>query len=146
MKIFSIIKIAAPYFFISLGVGIVSGFWFTSTAIQLLTTNDPVLFLKEYIQYAFTLFGITLIGGIFETTKNHNNNNSKIIGRLFQVSLIFLFSAMCFLAANTIFYDTEIIYPSALIVKILVILGGLLVVAGVIYLMYLLIWHYIDVS
>jgi len=48
--------------------------------------------LKEYGTVALTLFGFTLIGGIFENKKKH----PKIVKKLFDSSLSFLITAICF--------------------------------------------------
>jgi len=47
---------------------------------------------KEYGHMALTVFGFTLVGGIFETRKKH----SQIVRKLFDSSLSFLTTAIAF--------------------------------------------------
>jgi len=48
--------------------------------------------LKEYGTVALTVFGFTLVGGIFESKKEH----PEIVKKLFDSSLSFLITAICF--------------------------------------------------
>ncbi len=57
-------------------------------------------YFKDYAQISLTLFGFTLIGGIFEDVKK----GSKIVKRLFVLSLIFLFSAISFFCVYSSMY------------------------------------------
>jgi len=54
-------------------------------------TNDYSMF-KEYGMVALTVFGFTLVGGIFEKGKN----KPEIVTQLFDSSLSFLMTAMAF--------------------------------------------------
>lgn len=77
--------------------GIIIGFWILAIIIKFLNdwVNKDVGALLLYGQIALTLFGITLVGGIFENRENRVNIEIK----LFDSSLVFLISAICLFIA-----------------------------------------------
>ncbi|MCJ7570850.1 MAG: hypothetical protein MUO82_03095 [Candidatus Thermoplasmatota archaeon] len=56
--------------------------------------------LKEYALMALSLFGFTLLGGIFE---KRADEEQPIVRHLFRLSLLFLTSFVCFLMVYSIF-------------------------------------------
>jgi len=81
-------KILAPLF------GGIAVLWLFGLFMQFLysaKTNDYSMF-KEYGMVALTVFGFTLVGGIFEKGKN----KPEIVTQLFDSSLSFLTTAIAF--------------------------------------------------
>jgi hypothetical protein len=88
-KKWNIIQILVPIIF-----GAVSSLWLFGIFIQFIQSalhQDYSMF-KEYGTIALTVFGFTLIGGIFENKKER----PKIVKKLFDSSLSFLITAICF--------------------------------------------------
>ena len=74
--------------------GGISVLWFFGIFIQFInaaTTRNYSMF-YEYGQISLTVFGFTLIGGIFESKNDH----SKIVKKLYDSSLSFLITAISF--------------------------------------------------
>ena len=67
------------------GISVLWLFGITMHFLDSATTLDFTIF-KDYGQIALTVFGFTLIGGIFEKNKPH----SKIEKKLFDISILFL--------------------------------------------------------
>ena len=66
-------------------------FGMTIQALESFVHHDYSMF-KDYGEIALTVFGFTLIGGIFENKKDH----PKIVKKLFDSSLSFLTTAISF--------------------------------------------------
>ena len=84
--------------------------WGISMMAQLTRSQDIGGVMKFYSQVALTLFGFTLIGGIFE-----EKFEEEIIFNLFKNSLIFLLAGVSFLLSFTLFDNAlpagrEIVY------------------------------------
>ena len=84
-------------------------FWISTLFQQLsilnLTEVAPVI--KDYASISLSIFGITLIGGIFE--KNSNNDKKEFInvkGSLFVVSILFLFAFFLFQISYWCFFPS----------------------------------------
>jgi len=88
----------------------------------------------NYAQISLTLFGFTLIGGIFERKKD----KPKIVKELFKLSLAFLFSAISFLFMYSSMYikwegiNMQII--SYIFLSIFIVVGIFSFVYGLLYL------------
>jgi hypothetical protein len=74
--------------------------WFVFTTFSVLFVDSNDLPILEYITITLTLFGFTLVGGIFE--KKDPDKLPPIAKRLFKDSLLFLSSGSCFLLAYSI--------------------------------------------
>jgi hypothetical protein len=101
-------------------------------------TQYPTFFMN-YAQISLTIFGFTLIGGIFERKKN----KPRIMKNLFYLSLIFLSSSIGFIFLHTIQYYTFSGEPIEIVIKILVFiamaLGFIGFVCGLFFLLLLLV-------
>ena len=74
--------------------GAISVLWLFGILIQFIQSamHQEYSMFKEYGHIALTIFGFTLVGGIFETRKKH----SQIVRKLFDSSLSFLTTAIAF--------------------------------------------------
>lgn len=89
IKKWSIIQKILPYLY-----GAISVLWLFGILIQFIQSaiHQEYSMFKEYGHIALTVFGFTLVGGIFETRKKH----SQIVKKLFDSSLSFLTTAIAF--------------------------------------------------
>jgi hypothetical protein len=88
-------------FFLGFSLGIIialcMGFWLFFTTFNVVINAPKDVPILDYITIALTLFGFTLVGGIFE--KKNLHELPKIAKSLFKDSLIFLSSGTSFLLA-----------------------------------------------
>lgn len=91
-------------FFLSFSLSLIIicciGFWFIFTALSVKDFAPKDIPILDYITIALTLFGFTLVGGIFE--KKDPNKLPLIARNLFRDSLLFLSSGSSFLLAYSI--------------------------------------------
>jgi len=103
-KIIAEFKKSWKDFFLGFSLGLLImlciGFWVFFTALSVIDFAPKDLPILEYITIALTLFGFTLVGGIFE--KKDLKDLPPIAKSLFRDSLIFLSSGASFLLAYSI--------------------------------------------
>lgn len=89
IKKWATIQKILPYLY-----GAISVLWLFGILIQFIQSamHQEYSMFKEYGHIALTVFGFTLVGGIFETRKKH----SQIVRKLFDSSLSFLTTAIAF--------------------------------------------------
>ena len=90
-------------------------------------------FFVNYAQISITLFGFTLIGGIFE----YNKEKSEIVKQMFMLSLLFLASAISFfIIYSFLFLKFEGIIKiiGTIVLPVLMVLGFGGFVWGILYL------------
>ena len=109
---------------------------------QLGSIESVNIVIKDYIQFALTLFGFTLIGGIFE--RRSNGFKSKTVHHIFLISLAFLFSTMSFLLSIVFYSLMDKASWYELSYKILFGMGAFSFAIGIIFLMFILVLHYIK--
>ena len=91
----------AVSFLIGMIVGVSVLIWIFLILLGMSDVSKIDTILKDYVMIALTLFGFTLIGGIFE--KKHEKKLYPVTTELFRSSMIFLFSTVCFLLASSSF-------------------------------------------
>lgn len=133
---------------IPFGIGCITGFmiifWGILIRTEIMMSETPNIVVREYGKLALTLFGFTLIGGIFE--RGRKENKLSVERYMFMISLVFLLSATSFLLSSTL-YGKEI--TPELYVDICNIGCGIGIVAFIIAtisLMVVLIRHFLATS
>ena len=145
MKIqFSKLIDIATYLGIDFLLGIIIGFllivWGIFISAEIAMSDTPNIIIRGYGNLALTLFGFTLIGGIFE--KRNKEDKSTVKRQMFLISLIFLLSAMSFILSSTL-YGTEGTLEMYLVVcDVACSIGISSFIFGVLYLMVVLIKHF----
>lgn len=132
-------------FIVFFSIGSITGLWGLTIMVEIDLSEIPREIIKNYSLIALTLFGFTLIGGIFEKGKNAEKQ-LPVVRNLFIISLGFLFSAMTFLLSSTLYGVENLTSFYRVICENSLILGVYIFTASILLMTYVLIRHLIVIA
>lgn len=140
-RLYNFLLTVSFYFFL-----IISAIWSIIIFLQIgKSSQENYLIIKEYATISLTLFGLTLLSGIFEKRKDEE---LEVVKDLFKVSLMFLISFIILLFCYGFFY-TRLIFekeigPAKDIIILFLLFGIILFIISIGILGLTLIQHYLK--
>ena len=123
-------------------ISAIAMFWIFGILFEMiagLPKQDYTMFMT-YAQISLTFFGFTLVSGIFELRKAvEDSEQSKIIRKLFYLSITFLFATMSFL----FLYSTSFATLTGKIMQMLLAFQVFFLITGVLSLVYGIIYSFV---